>query len=117
MDYDYKTTLLDAFINYNNKCIEEHYTNEGIIEFFPSINENNIVINNIIIEKNHNKILFNFFLNLLNNFNITKIILLNFKYNDFLVNFRYNNFSFCKHYDCYILSINNFLCYCKCCSS
>ena len=47
-------SFIDAYIDYNNQDIQDYITNEGEIEFYPSINSNAIVINKIIVN-NYNK--------------------------------------------------------------
>ena len=111
--------FIDAYISYNNQNIENYTTYEGIIEFYPSIDSNSVVINKIIVnntDKRYETLLL-FFTILIKEYCIYKIIILKnlfFNYHKML-SYNYNNLFFRHHFDCYILCANNFLCYKYCC--
>ena len=111
-------SFIDAYISYNNQNIEDYTTHEGQIEFYPSIDSNTIVINKIIVNNTDKRyeILLTFFNTLMKEYCICKIIIKKnkiFNY-DKMISYNYNNLFFRHHFDCYILSVKNFLCY-KCC--
>ena len=110
--------FIDAYISYNNQNIEDYTTYEGQIEFYPSIDSNSVVINKIIVNNNNKKYetLLLFFNTLIKEYCICKIIIIKnklFNYNK-MISYNYNNLFFRHHFDCYILSVNNFLCYKYC---
>jgi hypothetical protein len=111
-------SFIDAYISYNNQNIEYYTTHEGQIEFYPSINSNTVVINKIIVNNTDKRyeILLTFFNTLIKEYCIYKIVIIKnklFSY-DKMLSYNYNNLFFRDHIDCYILCVNNFLCY-KCC--
>ncbi len=107
-------SFIDAYIDYNNQDIQDYITNEGEIEFYPSINSNTIVINKIIVNNYDKKyeILLLFFNTLIKEHCINKIIIIkNKSFNcDKMISYNYNNLFFRNHIDCYILCINKFIC-------
>ena len=106
-------SFIDAYIDYNNQDIQDYITNEGEIEFYPSINSNAIVINKIIVNNQDKRydILLLFFNTLIKEHYINKIIIIkNKSFNcNKMISYNYNNLFFRNHIDCYILCINKFI--------
>jgi hypothetical protein len=113
-------SFIDAYIEYNNQNIESYTTCDGQIEFYPSINSNTVVINKIIVNNTDKRYetLLKFFNALIKEYFIYNIVIIKnklFNY-DKMISYNYNNLFFRYHYDCYILCVNNFICYKRCCN-
>ena len=113
-------SFIDAYISYNNQNIENYKTYDGQIEFYPSIDSNSVVINKIIVNNSDKRyeILLLFFISLIKEYCIYNIIIIKNKLFSYekMLSYNYNNLFFRDHSDCYILCVNNFICYKRCCN-
>ena len=105
-----------GFLYYNSLSMPLSTTLQQSTTLQPS--NNTIDINKIIVNNTDKRyeILLTFFNTLMKEYCICKIIIKKnkiFNY-DKMISYNYNNLFFRHHFDCYILSVKNFLCY-KCC--
>jgi hypothetical protein len=118
--------LYNSFSDYKKKntfSIQKYISNNFMmIEFYPSMYDNTIVINDIEINNNDEKILTNFFTKILDSELIEKIIIIkkNCKYKYPVLQYLYENKDtnkytskkrqFIDHHETYIISKNNYCC-------
>jgi hypothetical protein len=118
--------LYNSFFNYkkNNTFSIQKYVSDNfiMIELYPSMYDNTIVINDIEINNNNEKILTEFFDKVLDSELIEKIVIIkkNCKYKYFVLQYSYENKDtnkytskkrqFIDHDESYIISKNNYCC-------